>query len=55
MDVVHELLTECVNGYDEKTKDFDTYRKWISNQENAMDLCVESLIRSIFKGSHQLR
>lgn len=49
VNAVHQLLSECINGYIDKTKDFDSYREWISTQEGRMNTCVKSLINTIVK------
>jgi len=44
---IHKLLVESIDGYEEKKKDFDSYRKWIASQEYRMDSCVKVLINSV--------
>ena len=47
VDAIHRLLTLCIDNYDEKIKDFDSYRSWIHDQESRMDTCVTTLLKSI--------
>ena len=44
---IHKLLKDSVENYKEKTKEFDSYRNWISSQETKMETCVERLITSV--------
>jgi hypothetical protein len=41
---IHKLLMECIQSYEEKKLDFDTYREWIASQEDQMKICVSELI-----------
>jgi hypothetical protein len=47
VDLIHKLICECLRNYDTRVNDFDRYRKWIDEQEIAMDTCVENLIQTI--------
>jgi len=44
---VHKLLKECLEGYDEKLKDFDSYIKWINGQEGTMEKCVKEMLNAL--------
>lgn len=46
VDLIHNMLVECLENYNEKVKDFDSYRKWISRQEDYMDKCVKRFVES---------
>jgi hypothetical protein len=41
---IHKLLMECIQSYEKKKQDFDTYREWIKSQEDQMNKCVSDLI-----------
>jgi hypothetical protein len=41
---IHKLLMGCIQSYEEKKQDFDSYRKWIGSQEEQMKKCVSELI-----------
>ena len=47
VDLIHRLLTSCINDFDEKGKDFDSYRNWIHSQESKMHSCVADLLSKI--------
>lgn len=41
---IHKILMECIQSYEEKKQDFNTYREWIKSQEDQMNKCVSDLI-----------
>ena len=47
VDLIHRLLTSCIDNFDKKEKDFDSYRNWIRSQESKMDSCVTDLVSRI--------
>ena len=44
---VPKLLTYSLKEYEEKTKDFDSYREWIHGQETQMHKCVQTFLQII--------
>ena len=47
VDHIHRLLTKCIESYDDKRNDFDSYREWIGNQESKMDAYVETFLTKL--------
>ena len=47
VDSVHRLLTSCIDDFDERGKDFDSYRSWIHSQESKMDECVKVFLSKV--------
>jgi hypothetical protein len=46
-DAIHKLLLRCVHEYQERKKDFDSYREWIQRQESEMKKCVTNLLLEV--------
>jgi hypothetical protein len=44
---IHQLLKVSIDEYEDKNKNFDSYRAWISNQKVQMEVCVKGLVHSI--------
>ena len=47
IDSIHWLLVSSIDDYDERRKDFDSYRVWIDEQESRMDCCVKDFLKYI--------
>ena len=47
VDSIHRLLTSCIEDFEKRGKDFDSYREWIHSQETKMDECVKGFFSKI--------
>jgi hypothetical protein len=47
VDHIHRLLSSSIDQYDDKRKEFDSYRDWIHGQEGRMDICVKDFLKQI--------
>jgi len=48
-EVVHTLLKDLIDNFDERSKEMDKYREWINGQKLTMKKCVACLVEEVVK------
>jgi hypothetical protein len=47
VDVIHKLLLDLMENFEERSKDFDNYREWIRGQRERMKECVSIFLDEV--------